>query len=85
MNERLIAHQTTVHEKEKPFKCEICLNSVGNKYMLNRHQRCIHENEKPFKCKFCQISFKLKQNLSRHQRAVHTRYQAMDTFIPLEE
>ena len=33
MNERLIAHQTTVHEKEKPFKCEICLNSVGNKYI----------------------------------------------------
>ena len=45
MKERLISHQTTVHEKEKPIKCEICLKSFGVKGRLNRHQRTVHENK----------------------------------------
>ena len=56
MKERLILHETTVHEreKEKPFNCEICYKSLGSKTYLKIHQRTIHENEKLFKCEICQ-------------------------------
>ena len=60
MKERLISHQTTVHEKEKPFKCEICQNSFRNKCLLNRHEIAVHENEKPLKCEICQKCFGYK-------------------------
>ena len=39
-------HQRTVHENEKPFKCEIFQKSFGGKSHLNSHQRTVHENNK---------------------------------------
>ena len=47
MKERMISHQTTLHEKEKLIRCE---NSFSKKNILNKHQQFFHENEKPFKC-----------------------------------
>ena len=50
-------HIKAVHNKEKPFKCEVCQTCFGEKVNLNRHQRTIHENDKPFKCGICQKSY----------------------------
>ena len=46
MKKRFISHQTTVHENEKPFKCEFCQHRFGEINMLNKHQRFVHENKK---------------------------------------
>ena len=48
-----ISHNTTVHEKEKPFKCNIFQTSFGKKYVLNSHQRLDHKTEKMIICKIC--------------------------------
>ena len=47
----------TVHENEKPSKCDICQSSFRrNSYMIT-HKKTVHEKEKPFKCEFCQSCF----------------------------
>ena len=71
MKERLILHETTVHEreKEKPFKCDLCQKRFGDNCHLNTHQRTVHEKKKPFKCNICQTSF--GHILNSHQRIVH--------------
>ena len=61
----------TVHEKGRPFKCEICQRYYGRKGVLNTHQRTVHENKRPFNCGICQGCFGLKTDLKRHQRTVH--------------
>ena len=43
-------HKRSVHENEKPFKCEICHSCFGCKSNLNTHKKNVHENKKPFKC-----------------------------------
>ena len=45
-----VKHTKTVHENEKPFKCEICHSCFGHKSNLNKHKKNVHENKKPFKC-----------------------------------
>ena len=71
MKERMISHQTTFPEKEKLFKCEIFLNSFGEKKLSNRQQRFAHENEKPFKCKICLNCSGEKNKMNQHQKADH--------------
>ena len=38
-------HETTVHEKENPVKCDFCETSFGLKSHLNSHQSTVHENK----------------------------------------
>ena len=57
----LSKHVKEFHYREKPFKCEICLNCFGSKDTLTKHQRMVHENE----------SFGVKGYLKTHQRTVH--------------
>ena len=66
----LSRHQRTVHENEKPFKCEICQQCFAKRDM-KRHQRTVHEDEKPYKCEICQTSFGGKGDLNQHQRSQH--------------
>ena len=50
MKERMISHQTTLHEKEK----HICQKSFGDKDVFERQQRTVNENYIPFTCDICQ-------------------------------
>ena len=59
-----------IHEKNKPFKCDICDYSVTRKCELIKHSR-IHTGEKPFKCHDCNYTAAEKSNLIRHLR-IHT-------------
>ena len=48
-------HIESVHERKKPFKCNICDVSFTEMGKLN--VSLVHERKKPFKCIFCDISF----------------------------
>ena len=49
----LATHVSSVHEKNKPFKCDICdykFSQVGD---MNKHIVSVHEKKKLFKCEIC--------------------------------
>ena len=45
-------HQKVVHEKKKPYKCELCEYTAGQKSSLVHHMNWVHEHKKPYACKF---------------------------------
>ena len=63
-------HVVSVHERKKPFKCEICDYSCAQKRSLNIHVAAVHEGNKPFKCDQCSYSSVNKSQLKVH-KAVH--------------
>ena len=65
-------HISSVHENIRPFKCDICNESLHSKKQfqceicgidftsresLKRHIEAVHEEKKPFKCNICHKSF----------------------------
>ena len=71
-------HVASVHEKNKPFKCEVCNYSCALKRNLQAHTKAVHDrkkhdNKKPFLCPICGNSYSLKPNLKRHIEAVHEK------------
>ena len=46
-------HFRTVHQKEKPFACDVCHSRFGQKAHLNKHILTVHKKEKPYKCQDC--------------------------------
>ncbi|XP_063603163.1 zinc finger protein 271-like [Penaeus indicus] len=61
----------SVHAKEKPFNCEICLKAFPSKNVLARHIK-VHTREKPYSCENCSKVFPEKGHLATHMR-VHTK------------
>ncbi len=65
-------HLKTVHEGERNFKCDKCINKAfGRKCDLNKHIKTVHEGERPFKCKNCNHPFGEKGNLTKHIAKMH--------------
>ena len=62
---------TSVQEKKKPFKCDMCDYSFSEKGSLKRHIASVHEGKKPFKCDVCSYSASERANLKRHIESVH--------------
>ena len=50
----------SIHEGQKPFKCDICDESFTSKYCLKRHTASIHEGKKPLQCDVGETSFFIK-------------------------
>ena len=46
-------HVLSVHDKVKPFKCELCEYAASEAGNLKRHVLGVHEKMKNFKCKQC--------------------------------
>ena len=79
-----------VHEKIRPFKCDICnLSFKLNKYLI-KHKREVHDvknsengkiTKRDFICEICKATFTIKPNLKRHIKAVHEEYKLNDDQI----
>ena len=64
---------TSVHEKKKPFKCDICDYNFSGKGNLKRHTDSVHEGKKPYKCSICDKRCSLKAELKEHIEIVHEK------------
>lgn len=63
----------TVHEDQKPFRCNVCDMAFGRKGVLKKHVQMVHENSRKFECEICFIPFGLKSDLKRHVQSVHQK------------
>ena len=43
-------HITSVHEGNRPLKCDTCETKFSEKGILDMHVNSVHEKKKPFKC-----------------------------------
>ena len=64
-------HVASVHEKKKPYKCNICDNSFAVMNALKKHIASVHEGIKPFICEICDKDFSRVEILNRHASLVH--------------
>ena len=62
---------SAVHEKKRPFQCEICGSSFFLKTQLKTHTLTVHEKNKSHNCHLCKVSFGEKGNLKAHILSVH--------------
>ena len=61
-------HIKRVHEKEKPFKCDMCTDSFVNNFGLIRHIERVHLKIKNFKCDVCDKKFSTAFTLAGHNK-----------------
>ncbi|CAG0885421.1 unnamed protein product [Cyprideis torosa] len=59
------------HNKEKPYKCNVCERSFIHRYRLKNHVSVIHMGQKPFVCDLCNNSFTRPEYLKQHQEKDH--------------
>lgn len=60
-----------IHQKEKPYQCNLCGVSFVTSSHLGRHMKS-HNNIKPHRCKECDRAFILPGHLQDHIRSQHT-------------
>ena len=58
-------HVRIVHDKVKPWTCNVCNKSFGRKTELLFHERR-HTGEYPYRCPYCKKSFVAKFKLNQH-------------------
>ena len=63
-------HISSVHTKERKFKCKYCGNGFIRSDRLREHER-IHTGEKPLKCPFCDECFATSSRLNKHKMREH--------------
>ena len=61
----LKTHIASVHEKKKPYQCDICCAHFCSKGVLSTHITSIHEGKKPFKCAYCDVRLGWKSDLKK--------------------
>jgi hypothetical protein len=67
----LDGHVAAVHEKKRPFTCEICNETFPRIFSLTRHMNNEHnQNKTIYKCKYCDAQGR-KDNITKHERVVH--------------
>ena len=65
-------HKSTVHLKEKKYKCERCEKTIAYRLGLNNHIKVYHFSEvKEEKCDHCDYRTQTKEKLSRHITYYH--------------
>ena len=64
-------HQKTVHEKVRPFKCERCDRSFGQRNHLRQHILVVHDKVKMYACDVCEMTFSILGNRTQHMKRRH--------------
>ena len=64
-------HVRTVHEQQRPHKCNQCDRAFGKRSDLASHESAVHKKERPHVCKVCLRSFAKRGNLVRHEGKLH--------------
>lgn len=70
--EHVQTHVNSVHNTDRPFKCEKCNKSFKLECSLKIHS-VIHSEETPYKCSFCEKSFRLAASMKLHEKTIHTK------------
>lgn len=63
----LLQRHLSVHDTDKPFKCEHCERSFRDPHQLANHAN-IHMGTKPFKCTECELGFTTRGEMIRHTK-----------------
>ena len=71
MKSNLKTHILSIHEKVKPYKCEICDYKCLTMEILKIHLISFHKGMKPFKCNICEYEFSSKYTLNNHVSTIH--------------
>ena len=58
-------HRDIVHERNWPFKCEVCPKSYQSKYLAQIHARSAREKRKLSQCAYCDKPFHENRKLSQ--------------------
>uniref|UniRef100_A0ABD2XJ78 C2H2-type domain-containing protein n=1 Tax=Trichogramma kaykai TaxID=54128 RepID=A0ABD2XJ78_9HYME len=78
----LKCHFNAVHDRSRPFECEICQKSFRYQSQFKTHINAVHNRSKPFECDICHKSFGRKGDLARHINAVHDQTNLLNvTFV----
>merc|ERR1719365_430678 len=70
--DKLPVHVATVHDKLKPWKCEVCPLAFGTKSCLKLHVERVHMGLKPKACDHCTAAFNSATELRNHVAKAHT-------------
>ena len=62
---------------EKPYACDVCLESFQSKRSLSNHERSHAGSSTPFVCSICHRGLSSKKSLIRHKRSQHSTNVAM--------
>jgi hypothetical protein len=69
-------HIQSVHEKLKPFHCNICDHKSSYKLDMKKHIDVVHNQIRSFQCKICQKWFSQKSNFKTHLQQKHVNTDA---------
>ena len=61
----------SVHERSKPFKCELFKTGFTQTASLKVHIATVHQQNKPFKCELCDTCFIQKASLKVHTTTIY--------------
>ena len=66
-------HISTIHEKQKKFKCDKCGKAYNRPIHLQDHIASVHDGIAPYKCDICSKAFNNKSNFRKHFEKVHLK------------
>lgn len=66
-------HVAEIHEKSKPFRCNVCGNHFSRKHARDTHLKAVHHKLRPFECSICLKRYKNRSDLNKHMRTVERR------------
>ena len=72
-SDKLPVHIASVHEKLRPWKCDVCPRDFGTKGSLKLHVERVHMGLRPKICEECGSSFKSSTELKLHKIRAHTK------------
>ena len=63
----------SIHEGNKPLKCEICDSTCSTEVNLKKYVERVHDKKKPFKCEICDYTFTQKTQPKKHVESFHEK------------